>query len=130
MSVPGGKRILFIDDDIFLEKIVRFNIKDEGYIFTASPNGEDAVKVLESNPQDLIILDLIMPRMDGWKFLDWLNDSAALCRIPVLVLTASRTGREEIAEKYKKCTIVDVLEKPFDLRDLVALITRIFNEHP
>lgn len=130
MSVPAGRRILFIDDDIFLEKIVRFNLKDEGYIFTASPNGEDAVKKLESDAQDLIILDLIMPRMDGWKFLDWLNNSANLNRIPVLVLTASRTGREEIAEKYQRCTIVDVLEKPFDLRDLVTLITRIFSEHP
>ncbi|MGV8121257.1 MAG: response regulator [Candidatus Xenobiia bacterium LiM19] len=130
MSVPAGKRILFIDDDVFLEKIVRFNLKDEGYIFTASPNGEDAVKILESNAQDLIILDLIMPRMDGWKFLDWLNNSINLCNIPVLVLTASRTGKEEIALKYQRCTIVDVLEKPFDLRDLVALITRIFSEHP
>lgn len=130
MSVPAGKRILFIDDDVFLEKIVRFNLKDEGYILTASPNGEDAVKILESNTQDLIILDLIMPRMDGWKFLDWLNNSINLCSIPVLVLTASRTGKEEIALKYQRCTIVDVLEKPFDLRDLVALITRIFSEHP
>ncbi len=130
MSVPGGKRILFIDDDIFLEKIVRFNLKDEGYLFTASPNGEDALKILESNTQDLIILDLIMPRMDGWKFLDWLNENPTLSRIPVIILTAFKTGNEEIAHKYQKCTIVDVLEKPFDLRDLVALITRVFIEHP
>jgi len=65
MTDGGEKKILFIDDDVFLEKIVRYNLKDRSYQFTATQNGEDAIKILQSRAQDMIILDLIMPRMDG-----------------------------------------------------------------
>jgi DNA-binding response OmpR family regulator len=121
------RKILFIDDDVFLEKIVRFNLKDEGYAFTATQNGEDAIKILESDTQDMIILDLIMPRMDGWKFLDWLREKSEFKSIPIIVLTAFQGKRNEIMEKYPDCRIVDILEKPFELTNLVAMIKGVFS---
>jgi CheY-like chemotaxis protein len=125
MTDGGAKKILFIDDDVFLEKIVRYNLKDRSYQFTATQNGEDAIKILQSRAQDMIILDLIMPRMDGWKFLDWLREDRALASLPIIILTAHKLEKAEVKQKYGDCNIVEIIEKPFDLLDLTRLIEDI-----
>ena len=119
---PLKKQILFIDDDVFLEKIVRYNLKDSGYLFTSTQNGEEAMSILRNRKQDMIILDLIMPKMDGWKFLEWIKAEDSLSDIPIIILTAFEGNKSEILEKHSKLRIVEIVGKPFELRKLISRI--------
>ena len=65
------KRILVVDDDPLVTKLVKINLELSDYVVEEAWDGDSAVKVLEKNPPDLLVLDLMMPRMDGWDILRW-----------------------------------------------------------
>ncbi len=82
------KRILVVDDDPLVTKLVKINLELSGFAVEEAWDGDGAVKALESDPPDLLVLDLMMPRMDGWELLRLVREREDLKELPVILLTA------------------------------------------
>ena len=116
-----GARILVVDDDADLRQSLVDLLEDEGYTTQAAASGREALAVLKGPvlPQ-LIILDLMMPDLNGWQFRDIQSTDPRLAAIPVLVVTAGRKMAQELVGP-------EVLFKPFSLEDLLSKVERLVN---
>lgn len=121
MEKARGK-ILVVDDDAFIRLLITSTLEEEGYIIQTAENGKQGLERVLNESFDLILLDLIMPVMDGFEVLQWMKNSASLECLPVIVISG-----EEDMENIIRCInmgAVDYLPKPFDP---VLLLTRIKN---
>jgi DNA-binding response OmpR family regulator len=112
------RRIVVIEDDDDLRRVIAMLLEGEGYEVSAFGSAREGLRALEQDPAaDLIVLDLMMPDMNGWEFCEQWGGSAKLADVPVLVITARRNveGLTGVAE---------VLFKPFDGGDLLEAIAR------
>ncbi len=112
-----NSKILVVDDERAIADIIKFNLEKEGYIIETAYNGEEALeKVKDINP-DLLILDVMMPKKDGFEVLKEVRESSS---IPVLMLTA----KEEEVDKVLGLELGadDYITKPFSMRELVARV--------
>jgi CheY-like chemotaxis protein len=118
------RRILIIDDDEEIRETLGELLSDEGFEVVEAGDGVDALALLavEAHPH-LILLDLMMPNMDGWKFHSELQKDSALASIPVVVMTAA--GRSVIST----IDVTDVIHKPFSLEEVMSVISR-YCQHP
>lgn len=117
--MTGGGRILVVDDDALLRSSVAAILADEGYEVDLAGDGVDALERIHENPPDVILLDVLMPRMNGKALLETLHATPTTSRISVLVMTALHgfESRRTIA-----LGATDLVEKPFDIDDLLNKI--------
>jgi CheY-like chemotaxis protein len=113
-------RLLVVDDDPDGVEAMRFLLEAQGYEVESASNGREALQMLRlgSSPPDAVILDLLMPVMNGWEFLEELQHDERLSAIPVIVVTGSFYTRP--AEFGGK-----VFVKPVDFDALVRHVERI-----
>ena len=116
----AAARILVVDDDVDIRDATRLVLEHNGYRVVAASNGEEALRLLQDGPVDLILLDMMMPVMDGWGFRRSQPDGPAFVRIPVIVLT----GDGRASSKAAAIGAAGYLRKPLDLDDLLAMIAR------
>jgi len=110
-------RVLVVEDEQKLANNIARGLRENaGYAVDIALDGEDGLFMAESNPYDLLLLDLMLPKMDGLKVLSRLREQAI--RIPVLVLTA-RDEKESIVALLN-AGADDYITKPFDLGELIA----------
>jgi DNA-binding response OmpR family regulator len=114
MNIP---RILVVDDDPSICKFVQANLEARGYQVLTAADGEEAIRMAEKEKPDLLILDIVMPRMDGFAVCRKIREGS---RVPVIMLSA-REGEND-REKYAACGADDYLTKPFVLKELLALV--------
>ena len=81
------RRILLVEDDRFLRKAAETTLKQQGYTVITAADGEEALRVARSAPLDLILLDLIMPKLNGFQVLDALKKDPSTTHIPVIILS-------------------------------------------
>ena len=86
MTSPG-RRVLLAEDDRFLRKAAETTLKRQGYAVLATADGEEALRVARTDAPDLILLDLIMPKLNGFDVLRALKGDAATADIPVIILS-------------------------------------------
>ena len=120
--------ILVVDDEPEIITLLRFLLEKEGHAVSAATNGEDALKVLGLVPADsavqlpdLMILDIMMPVMDGFTLNSRLQDFPAAKSLPVIVLTAKGQKMRDLFQSSPN--VAAYVQKPFDpkmLRDLIA----------
>lgn len=89
----SAKRILLIEDDRFLRRACETGLRQRGYAVVTAADGEEGLRAARSEPPDLILLDLLMPKMSGLEVLRSLRADAATQHIPVLVLSNSSHQR-------------------------------------
>jgi len=120
--VATPKRVLVVDDEPSVAQVIVDALADEGYEVRWAANGREALAALGAWLPDLIVLDLMMPVMDGRAFRAAQRClSGAAAQVPVLVLSGMREARAT-AEALNAAA---VLTKPFDLDDLVATVGRL-----
>lgn len=95
-----SKKILIVDDEHDVQKILGDKIKSEGFEVESAFDGEDALKKVNKEKPDLILLDIIMPRMDGISFLHELKKDPELDAIPVIMLT-NLSSKEKVQESVE-----------------------------
>jgi DNA-binding response OmpR family regulator len=105
------KRVLVVDDDPLLTRLVRINLELSDFLVEEVWDGSTAMRILEDNPPDLLILDIMMPRVDGWDILKMIRESPELLELPVVILTAR--AQEEDALKGWEMGTDDYITKPF-----------------
>ena len=112
-----------VEDDEGIRSAVAELLSMEGYAVATAANGKEALELARQVLPDAIVLDLMMPVMDGWGFLARCR-SLPRCRdVPIVVMSAAYTLRT-VAERLRDLEVRAVIAKPFDLDVLVALVHR------
>lgn len=116
MSTKGT--ILVADDDPFIIKMLNRALSFEGYHVVLASNGEEAIQLIEQWSPDLVVLDIMMPKRNGWEVCQRVRQSNL--RLPIIMLTA----KDEIEDRIKGLDIGadDYVIKPFNLEELLARI--------
>jgi CheY-like chemotaxis protein len=113
-------KILVADDDAATRQMLEFLLQDEGYEVLVARNGLETVKMVEEASPDLVLLDLMMPEMDGYEALNVLRESGRLKSMPILIVSArSIPIYQEIS---KNLGALEHIVKPFVPDELLAKI--------
>ena len=120
------KKILLVDDEPDLVEFVKLRLEANNYDVLVAEDGEKVFEVLAQNIPDLIILDIVLPKMDGNKVCELLKKDQRLAKIPVLMLTAR--DRQEDIRLAKKCGADGYIIKPFDARILLFDIKNLLEK--
>ena len=104
-----AKRILIIEDDKFLRELISRKLKDEEFEIVEAVDGEEGLKKITEEKPDLILLDLILPNIDGFEVLSRMKEDLKITAIPVIIL--SNLGQKEEVERGLKLGAADYLIK-------------------
>jgi CheY-like chemotaxis protein len=124
MGQMTGRRILLVEDDRLLRRACEASLRQRGFSVAVAVDGEDALDKVRQSPPDLILLDLLMPRMTGLEVLRTLRAQEPTRGIPVLIL--SNSSREQDAEEIRTLGISDYLVKAnLSLQELGDRVTQL-----
>jgi len=119
-----AKKILIIEDDKFLRELIGQKLLKEGYDIVEAVDGEKGIKSIKDEKPDLVLLDLILPGMDGFEVLTKIKEDAGIAQIPVIIL--SNLGQKDDIEKGLKMGAVDYLIKahftPGEIIDKIKVV--------
>lgn len=121
-----AKKILVIDDQPSITKLVSVKLTKEGFKVIEALDGEEGLNKAKEERPDLIILDVMMPRMDGWEVREKLREDRHCQNIPVIMLTAMGHFEEQL--KGLEGGIEDYLTKPFSPAALAGLVKEVLDE--
>lgn len=124
-NVPGTVRstILVVDDETEICDLVSYNLSREGYRVIAENDGASGLERIFKSPPDLVVLDLLLPKLSGLELLDAIRGEARTRGLPVLVLTARGTEMDKLVGFERGAD--DYLTKPFSPKELVARVNAI-----
>ena len=113
-------KILLVDDDPNIRQLVNLYLEKEGFEVTMAARGDDALKLFKESPPNLILLDIMLPGMDGWQVC---REVRKVSNIPIIMLTA----KDETFDKVLGLELGadDYVAKPFDMKELVARIKAV-----
>jgi len=117
-------RILVIDDSTTNIVLLEAILTEKGYLIETALNAKEAFMRIEKQIPDLILLDLLMPKVSGFDFLEQLRKNEKTNKTPVIVISAINTD-DENARKVKDLEAVDFLRKPIDIQYLVNKVEEI-----
>jgi two-component system alkaline phosphatase synthesis response regulator PhoP len=116
----GPKKILVVDDEADLVETIRFPLQMEGFNVLVSYNGEDALTQARKENPDLILLDLMLPKLDGYKVCRLLKFDERYRHIPILMLTAKTQEKDKLLGKETGAD--EYITKPFDIDELMKKV--------
>ncbi|MDD5108339.1 MAG: response regulator [Candidatus Omnitrophica bacterium] len=119
-----AKKILIIDDEPDILRLAAIRLEASGYKLTEATDSEKALKLLEKEIPDLILLDLLLPKMQGGEFCKKLKSDTRFKNIPIVFFTANVTG---IADIVKETGAQDYIIKPFEPEELLSTITKFIH---
>ena len=118
--MPDAGGVLVVEDDETIREVLTDALSDEGYTVRAVTHGREALGVLAEWRADLIVLDLMLPILDGWGFLEERRRLGVAEGVPVVVVSASRRGPSALGVDG----VAAVLAKPFTLDELLGTVGR------
>jgi excisionase family DNA binding protein len=113
----GGPLVLIVDDDEQVREYVRINLEAEGYTVREAGNAEEGLQVLEESTPDLVLLDVMMPQVDGWEMLRRLHERHGVGAIPVVMFSGKVD--EGAAEEATSRGAQAFIGKPFEPKQLI-----------
>jgi excisionase family DNA binding protein len=116
-ATHGMPHVLVVDDDARLREFVRVNLEMDGYSVREAANAEEGLAALEQEPPDLILLDVMMPGIDGWEMLRRVQERHGVGTIPVIMFSGKVD--EGTAERAAERGAQAFLGKPFDPQQLI-----------
>ena len=116
------KKILVVDDEQDLVELLAFNLQRKGYQVMVAYDGEGAISVAEEEVPDLILLDVMLPRMDGMTVLKHLRQGDLTRHVPIVMVTARRESALIFEAVGHGAT--DVVHKPFSMKELMYWVAR------
>lgn len=114
------RRILVVDDEERMVRFIRLNLEHDGFQVVEAYNGSQAIEKVRSNLPDLVLLDIMMPDMDGFEVLQIIREASS---VPVIMLTAK--GEEEDRVRGLELGADDYVTKPFSPRELVSRVRAV-----
>jgi DNA-binding response OmpR family regulator len=123
MSPDGKTRVLVVDDEAPIRLLCRVNLEAEGMEVLEAADGIEGVEAARSSLPDVVLLDVMMPGMDGWQVAERLVEDDSTTHIPLIFLTA----RAELRDRAKGLELggVDYITKPFNPVELASVVERL-----
>ncbi len=118
-----GRTILVVDDQPDIRLMCRVNLALEGFRVVEAVDGDEVRACLRAQKPDLVLLDVMMPGVDGWEILAWMKGTPEFADIPVVMLTA-RVQREDELKGWS-LGASDYLPKPFNPSSLTQVVNRV-----
>jgi len=123
----AGERILCVEDEPEMVELLRLILARRGDEVLGAYGGEEALALLEKEPVDLILLDLMMPDMDGWEVFRRLRAHEPTAHIPVIVVTAKSQNIDRVLGLHI-AKVDDYITKPFTPRELLEAVERVLHQ--
>jgi two-component system alkaline phosphatase synthesis response regulator PhoP/two-component system response regulator VicR len=120
-----ARKILAVDDEKHIVRLVQINLQKEGYEVVTATNGREALEAVAQHRPDLIVMDVMMPEMDGFEALQKLKENPATQNIPVVMLTAKAQDADVFKGWQSGADLY--LTKPFNPQELITFVKRIFD---
>jgi two-component system alkaline phosphatase synthesis response regulator PhoP/two-component system response regulator VicR len=118
-----GRRVLVVDDDAPTVALIRIALERAGFTVASASNGAECLLAVDRQRPDLLILDVLMPIMDGFQTLRVLRETPASRHLPVLILTCRRED-EDVLEGWQSGADL-YLTKPFEIEELATAVKRM-----
>jgi DNA-binding response OmpR family regulator len=109
--------VMVVEDEAAISDLVAAALEDEGYRVLTARDGRDALRQVEREPPDAIVLDLRLPNLDGWQVIRWCRAHPATTATPIIVVSAAHDAPQDADIEP-----LVFVEKPFDLDVLLALV--------
>jgi CheY-like chemotaxis protein len=123
-----SKRILVVDDDENILSLERTILEQKGFDVTAAAGGGEALKLLAGQVFDLVLLDVMMPEIDGFTVCRKIKEDPRLKDVPVIFLTA-KGGGEALAEGFESGAVM-YINKPFTANKLLTIVNTMLESRP
>lgn len=117
------EKILVVDDEEHILELLRFNLSNSGYKVFSATNGIDAIKIAKSEVPNLILLDLMLPGMDGYDVCKEIRKDSSVSHIPIIMITAKGEELDKILGLELGAD--DYITKPFSVRELLARVKAV-----
>ena len=114
----GHSKVLVVDDDPFIRSLLAAWLQDAGYLVAVAADGQQALEQVRRERPDILLLDLSMPRLDGYGVIKWLRQQPESRDLPILILSADVWA----PKKLTGVRIEGILSKPFDLDEVLARV--------
>ncbi len=115
--------VLVVDDDPVIVQLLRVNFELEGYKVVTAANGEEALAAVKKKRPDIVVSDIMMPKMDGLQFVKELQADAELAGLPVILLSAKAQSAD--VTRGIELGAADYVTKPFDPLELIERVTAV-----
>jgi two-component system response regulator VicR len=122
VAARHAKRILLVDNDKMMLDILKISLKGSGYKLLAANDGQQAMQAVQEQLPDLIILELMLPVIDGLRFLRWLRNEQQSA-LPVMVLTA--LDRPGVYDTVTSLGVAELVYKPISRRELLRRVKKL-----
>jgi two-component system, chemotaxis family, chemotaxis protein CheY len=119
-SAAFGRTVLIVEDEAVIRQVVADVLEERGFQVLLAANGADALLQLESSRPDVMVLDLLMPVMHGWAFMENYLEKTGGMPIPIVVLSVNAA----LPRSFDRFGVRQVLAKPFDVDVLVEAVDR------
>jgi DNA-binding response OmpR family regulator len=120
----AGKRIVYIEDEFEMIDLVRLILSRKGFEVIGSTGGRDGLEIVRQELPDLVLLDLMMPDMDGWEVYQQIRGDDETAHIPVIVVTAKAQSIDKVLGLHI-AKVDDYISKPFSPHELVGSIEKV-----
>ena len=111
-------RVLVVEDDPWIAWLIADELTERGYQVATASNGADALQQVEQSRPDVVVLDLMLPTMNGWDFVERYQDKTAGASLPILVVSAAGAVTRSMEAHGVRC----YLRKPFDMQELARCV--------
>jgi DNA-binding LytR/AlgR family response regulator len=128
MAAEDPINVLCVDDDVSIVEMIKMGLEADGMHVLSAGDGAEALEVLQAEPVDVILLDIMMPRVDGWMALMEIRNNPLTADIPVIMLTAKTQDLAKILA-FKQ-GVQQYVTKPFNLMELSARVTSLTRNRP
>ena len=118
----NGKNILIVDDEFDIVELLKLRLEINGFSVRTAFDGVDALEKIEAEIPDLVLMDVKMPRLNGYKVTKAIRENPKTRDLPILIITAMSKYTSNIAEQCRDMGINAVFYKPFDSGQLLAKI--------
>jgi DNA-binding response OmpR family regulator len=119
-----ASKVVVIEDDPEMINLVKLILKKEGFDVTGAMGGRDGLDAIEHLNPDLVLLDLMMPDIDGWEVYQTMKASEGMKHIPVIIITAKAQSIDKVLGLHI-AKVDDYITKPFSPNELVASVRRV-----
>jgi CheY-like chemotaxis protein len=121
-EVKMKKRVMLIEDEQELVDLMKMRLEASGYETLAAYDGEEGLKIIEKNRPDLVLLDILMPKLDGFAVCRKLKAEEKTKNIPIVVVSAS--GGKDLPKRCLDAGADDFIFKPFEAKDLLEKVAK------
>ena len=119
--VKNAKQVIYIEDEQEMIDLVSLILSRKGYVVTGAIGGRDGLDLVRQKLPDLVLLDLMMPDMDGWEVFQQMKADETLRQIPVIVITAKAQSIDKVLGLHI-AKVDDYISKPFSPQDLLESV--------